>query len=344
MTAEISSDPWSTLDEILGVQVVESLDEGIGPVAFYGRCSTEDNQDPETSLGWQLGNARKFVEPLGGRVVAEFFDIGQSRSVTWDRRTEARRLLAELKNPKRGWDAMVVGEGTRCWFGNQFSLIAPRFAGYGVDLWVPELGGKFDARNPSHKMLMSVLGGMSESERQHVQARVRAAMDAQVVNEGRHQGGRAPYGYVVADGGPHPNPRKSAEGFRLRVLVIEDAAADVVRRIFTDYLEGNGDRAIAKGLNQDGVPCPSAQRPDQNRHRLKDGWQGSKRRPSGWRRRPSARTYRSWSRSIGPRCTPCWIRWETSPARSTPGRRSGSLRSTGILTYNCTMTTKKRPS
>ena len=100
--------------------------------------------------------------------------------------------------------------GTRWWFGNQFSLIAPRFAGYGVDLWVPELGGKLDARNPSHKMLMSVLGGMSESERQHVQARVRAAKDAQVVNEGRHQGGRAPYGYMVVDGGPHPNPRKAA--------------------------------------------------------------------------------------------------------------------------------------
>ena len=42
----------------------------------------------------------------------------------------------------------VVGEGTRCWFGNQFSLIAPKFAAYGVDLWVPELGGKFEARNP----------------------------------------------------------------------------------------------------------------------------------------------------------------------------------------------------
>jgi hypothetical protein len=45
-------------------------------------------------------------------------------------------------------------------------------------------------------MLMSVLGGMSESERQHVQARVRSAMDVQVVNEGRYQGGRSPYGYV----------------------------------------------------------------------------------------------------------------------------------------------------
>src|SRR3979490_3333621 len=100
-------------------------------------------------------------------------------------------------------------------------------------------------------------------------------MDAQVVDEGRHQGGRAPYGYVVADGGPHPNPRKTAEGFRLRVLAVEDEAAEVVRRIFAEYLEGNGDRAIAKGLNQDGVPCPSARRPDQNTHRLADGWQGS---------------------------------------------------------------------
>lgn len=60
------------------------VEQGIGPVAFYGRYLTEDNQDPETSLGWQLGNAKKFVEPLGGTVAAEFFDIGQSRSVSWE--------------------------------------------------------------------------------------------------------------------------------------------------------------------------------------------------------------------------------------------------------------------
>ena len=275
MTVDISHDPWATLDGLLGVEVVDAVDTGVGPVAFYGRCSTEDNQDPETSHGWQLSNARKFVEPLGGLVVVEFFDIGQSRSVPWDRREHAGRLLAELKQPDRGWNALVVGEGTRCWFGNQFSLIAPRFAAYGVDLWVPELGGKFDARNPSHKMLMSVLGGMSESERQHVQARVRAAMDAQVVNEGRHQGGRTPYGYVVVDGGPHPNPRKAAEGYRMRVLSLDEPSAEVVRRIFTEYLNGRGDRAIANGLNHDAIPCPSARRPDQNRHRLADGWQGS---------------------------------------------------------------------
>jgi hypothetical protein len=48
-----------------------------------------------------------------------------------------------------------------------------------------------------------------------------------------------------------------------------------VRRVFIEYLDGKGDRAIANGLNRDGIPCPSARRPAQNRHRLADGWQGS---------------------------------------------------------------------
>src|SRR5690242_20612602 len=132
------ANPWATLDDLLGIEsAVPEAADSIGELAFYGRCSTEDNQDPETSRGWQLGNARKFVEPYGGTVGAEFFDIGQSRSVPWDRRTQGARLLASLKDPRRTWTGVVVGEGTRCWFGNQFSLIAPRFAAYGVELWIP---------------------------------------------------------------------------------------------------------------------------------------------------------------------------------------------------------------
>jgi O6-methylguanine-DNA--protein-cysteine methyltransferase len=80
---------------------------------------------------------------------------------------------------------------------------------------------------------------------------------------------------VVVDGGAHPNPRKAAEGYRLRVLAVDEASAEVVRRIFAEYLDGKGDRAIAAGLNRDNLACPSARRPDQNRHRLADGWQGS---------------------------------------------------------------------
>lgn len=270
---------WATLDELLGMEALAdeaaSGSGGVGRLAFYGRCSTEDNQDPRTSLAWQLGEARRFVEPLGGVVVAEYFDIGQSRSLPWERREKAGQILQDLKNPARGWDGLVVGEATRCWFGNQFSLTWPKFDRYGVSLWIPSLGGRFEPDNTVHDMAMTITGGLSKSERQHVQRRIRAAMAAQVLIDGKHQGGRAPYGYRVVDAGVHPNPRKAQEGYRLRVLEIDEVAAPVVERIFDMYLDGIGLKGIAEVLNRDGVLCPSAHTPRQNRHRRADGWQHS---------------------------------------------------------------------
>jgi hypothetical protein len=58
-------------------------------------------------------------------------------------------------------------------------------------------------------------------------------------------------------------------------LAIDEPSAGVVRRIFAAYLDGAGDRVIANGLNRDAIPCPSALRPEQNRCRLADSWQGS---------------------------------------------------------------------
>jgi len=66
-----------------------------------------------------------------------------------------------------------------------------------------------------------------------------------------------------------------AASVRTLAAPLDEASVEVVRRIFAEYLDGNGDRAIAARLNRDHVPCPSARRPDQNRHRLADGWQGS---------------------------------------------------------------------
>ena len=68
--------------------------------AFYGRVSTEDQQDPESSRGWQLTRSRALIEPRDGVIVAEFFDVDKSRSIPWQRRPQATALLAELKNPE----------------------------------------------------------------------------------------------------------------------------------------------------------------------------------------------------------------------------------------------------
>jgi DNA invertase Pin-like site-specific DNA recombinase len=85
--------------------------------AFYGRVSTEDWQDPVTSRARQRGQAEALVRGHG-QVVTEFFDEGQSRSVAWGRRPEAARLLAQLADPDRSWDAVVAGEYERAFYGS----------------------------------------------------------------------------------------------------------------------------------------------------------------------------------------------------------------------------------
>ena len=81
--------------------------------AFYGRVSTEDQQDPESSRSWQITRSRALIESRGGVIVTEFFDVDKSRSVPWQRRPMATALLAELRNPKRDFEAVVIGEPHR---------------------------------------------------------------------------------------------------------------------------------------------------------------------------------------------------------------------------------------
>jgi hypothetical protein len=70
-------------------------------LACWGLVSTEDNQDPESSRGWQLTRAKALIEPHGGQIVAEFFDIDKSCSIPPQRRPQARALLQALADPKR---------------------------------------------------------------------------------------------------------------------------------------------------------------------------------------------------------------------------------------------------
>jgi site-specific DNA recombinase len=243
--------------------------------AFYGRVSTEDEQDPQSSRSWQLARSRALIGSRGGVIVAEFFDVDKSRSVPWQRRPRAAALLAELRSKDRGFAAVVVGGPYRAFYGNQYGLTFPLFEHYGVPLWVPEVGGPVDPRNEAHDLVMSVFGGMSKGERNRVKVRVHAAMGAQAREEGRFLGGRPPYGYLIADAGPHPNPAKAADGKRLHKLGLDPEAVPVVRRIFAEFTAGHGYCVIAEALTRDAIPSPSAHDPERNKHRSGIAWSKS---------------------------------------------------------------------
>jgi len=215
---------------------------------FYGRVSTEDWQDPVT------------------------FDIGQSRTVAWARRPQAAALVAALADPGRGWDAIVAGECERAFYGSQYGLMAPLFEHYGVQLWMPEAGGRVDYASEHDEQAMTVLGLSSKREITRASIRVRTAMAAQTREQGRYLGGRPPYGYRLADAGPHPNKAHAAWGRRAHRLEPDPGTAHVVRWMFGQRLAGHSVARIARALNDAGIPCPSAADPGRNRHRSGAAW------------------------------------------------------------------------
>ena len=181
--------------------------------AFYGRVSTEDWQDPVTSRARQREQAGVLVRGHG-QIVAEFFDVGQTRKLAWACRPQSAALVARLADPGRGWDAIVIGEYERAFYGSQYAAMAPLFEHYGVQLWTPEAGGRVDFKSEHDEKTMTMLGLSSKREITRTSIRVRAAMAVQTRAQGRYLGGRPPYGYRLADAGPHPNKAHAAWGRR----------------------------------------------------------------------------------------------------------------------------------
>jgi site-specific DNA recombinase len=239
--------------------------------AFYGRVSTEDHQDPVTSWVRQRDLAGALVAGHG-RIVAEFFDIGQSRVLPWARRPQAAALLTAMADPDREFDAIVVGEYERAFCGGQYGSMAPLFEHYGVQLWTPEGGGRIDFQAEEHEQMMLALGLQSKREITRTRIRVRTAMAAQTREQGRYLGGRPPYGYRLADAGPHPNKAHAAWGRRAHRLEPDPATAPVVMWMFAQRLAGHSQARITRALNDTAIPCPSAADPQRNPHRSGQSW------------------------------------------------------------------------
>jgi len=242
------------------------------PLTAYARTSTDDQQNPGESLRWQLSRANALIVGRA-EIVSVVHDTDVSRSVPWSRRPEAARLISQLPDPNRGWTGIVVGEPQRA-FGSagQVQNILPQLAHWGVQLWVPEVGGPVDPDSEAHDLLMSMFGGLSRAERNRLRVRVRTSMKA-MAPEGRFLGGRPPYGYrLERTGVPHPNPEKARQGVQLTNLVVDPETSKVVQQIFAWRVEGIGFRTIATRLTEQGFPCPSAADRERNPHRHGRAW------------------------------------------------------------------------
>lgn len=95
-----------------------------------------------------------------------------------------------------------------------------------------------DTTSPTGKMFFYMLASYAEWERSVIKERTLAGK-AKRAQHGKNPGMIPPYGYRLG-------PNKGE-------LVIHEAEAAIVRRIFREYIRGHGGRSIAEGLHRDGI-------------------------------------------------------------------------------------------
>ena len=135
---------------------------------------------------------------------------------------------------------------------------------YGIGLWMPEVGGRVDWHAEGHEQTMVAFALSSKREITRTRIRVRTAMAAQTLEQGRYLGGRPPYRNRLADAGPHPNKAHAAWCRRARRLEPDPAIAPVMAWMFVQRLAGHSAARITRELNDAEVPCPSAADPGRN--------------------------------------------------------------------------------
>ncbi len=101
-------------------------------------------QDPEASKAWQKSRARPSSQVMGASS-ATTSTSGIPIPAVEKRDPESARLLADISD-RPDFDAVVIAEPQRAFYGLGSGNTYPLFTHGGVHLWVPEVGGPARSR------------------------------------------------------------------------------------------------------------------------------------------------------------------------------------------------------
>jgi DNA invertase Pin-like site-specific DNA recombinase len=211
-------------------------------VAVYARVSTVKQAEADLSLPDQLSSARAYCERRGWMVAAEFIEAGASG--TDEHRPEFQRLMEAATSRAKPFDIVLVHSLSR--FARAVMTLevwAHRLHKAGVRLLSITQETSDD---PSGVLMRQIIAAVDEHFSRENAKHTRRAM-RENARQGYWNGAPTPFGYQTQEGG--------RRGQRIKkVLVVDEAEAEVVRRIFAMHLGREaglpmGVKAIAATLN-----------------------------------------------------------------------------------------------
>ncbi len=255
-------------------------------VAWLGRVSTDDLQDPTLSLPRQLRKSKEAL-PAEAVVVAHFYDIESGRKDLEERGHSTahekfdipiprdggiQQLLDESRQTDRRFDAVICESiervARRTYYGTKIEHDLER---EGVALFAADEPIALNGKKAAGILMRRVKQSVAEW---YVLEILEKSWDglAEHIRQGWNIG-RPPYGYQ-ADKIPHPVPARRASGATKTRLVPDPLRAPVVNQIFVwRVVDMLGYQAIQARLNADLERYPSPESPDPARRR--DQWSRS---------------------------------------------------------------------
>ena len=215
--------------------------EEIKITALYERLSRDDEQAGESN---SIQNQKKYLEEYarqhGLRNIRHFYDDGYSG--TNFNRPGFAALLEEIEAGRV--ETLVVKDLSR--FGRNYLQV-----GYYTEILFPKKGvrsiainNSVDSANPTDNDLTPFLNIMNEWYAKDTSNKIKAVFKSRM-EKGLRCSGSIPYGY------------KRTKDDKQQLLV-DEPAAEVVRRIFRLACQGIGTTAIAEMLTADKVLIPAA--------------------------------------------------------------------------------------
>ena len=224
-----------------------SLPDRIWSAALYIRLSREDELVGESnSVSAQREILREFVEQQPDIQIYDYYVDDGWTGTNFDR-PDFQRMMADIRAGRV--DCVIVKDHSR--FGRNSSqameLMTDHFVTLGVRFIV--CNGMYDSlkSTPSSAaadmITLGVTSVINESVSATTSANVRGTLNLRR-KQGKFIGSFACYGYRKDPADHHH-------------LLVDEEAAQVVRRIYREYLEGAGIQRIAKNLNAAGIPNPT---------------------------------------------------------------------------------------
>ena len=215
--------------------------EEIKITALYERLSRDDEQAGESN---SIQNQKKYLEEYarqhGLRNIRHFYDDGYSG--TNFNRPGFAALLEEVEAGRV--ETLVVKDLSR--FGRNYLQV-----GYYTEILFPKKGVRFiainnnvDSATPQDNDFTPFLNIMNEWYAKDTSNKIKAIFKSRM-KEGMRCSGSIPYGYKRK-----PDDKQT--------LIVDEPAAEIVRKIFRLVCQGNSTTAIAEMLTAEKVLIPSA--------------------------------------------------------------------------------------